>query len=175
MPVVLSTPQKLELASALAAGFPGVPPAQVDDYYCFANPPAVANREAIDVAALAASLPWLCRAVDGNPSTSDEAALDYEIATGGACQLNDKTDGTSFLRCERPEMSNDGKILHDAFTESAFSKTLNLVWDFRCQRNPQDASEISCLVNPVKIASPAVWRADQKAGKVLHTLGKVAP
>lgn len=170
-PVVLTSAQKTELASAVAAEFPTVPPATLDRYYCFANPPAVPDRLAIDISAVAASMKWSCTAVDGNPTLTDQQALDLEIASESTCRVQDQ-GSSSALICNSQQMSEDGKTLNGAFTQSVFSLGLNLIWDLRCERNPDDASEISCLANRIKVNSPAQWRTDRKAGIVLGTIGK---
>ena len=177
-PIVLSQPEKLELASALASTFPNVIPATMDRYVCFANPPAVKDRTAVDLQALAASLPFPCHAIDGNPTTTAEAAPDYELETDGACKLKDRPNGKSFLLCESKSMNGDAKILNGAFTQSVFGKNLPLIWDFRCGRsNSEDPGEVSCIYRYIKIADPDTWRADGRVTdtKVRGLFGKVTP
>jgi len=176
-PIVLDFPQKQELASAVASTFPGIKPASLDLYNCWMNPPAPENKKAVDLAVMAAGLPWPCNAIDANPTDTDDAALDMELDTAGACKIVDRPDGKSYLRCEQPAMNGDARILNNAFTQSVFGKPLNMVWQMRCQRDPEDFNEISCMPGAyLKIASSAVWRADRKVeGYVLGTFGRVAP
>jgi hypothetical protein len=171
--VVLDLPQKMELATAVLSGFPGLAIADLDKYHCASSPPEIEDRKSVDLAALAASLPWVCQAFDGDPETSDAAALDYELESNGLCKLVDRKDGSTVLHCINRLMSSDGRIINNVFTGVAFDKPLNQVWDFTCERNPQDATEITCVSRHVKIASATVWRTDSKAGKVIGTFGKV--
>jgi len=170
--VTLTYAQKQDLASAVASTFPGVKPASLDKYQCWANPPMQEDRAAIDLVKLAAGLPWPCYAIDTNPTVTDSQALDLEIATGGACQIID-TPSTHML-CEQKAMNDDAKVLNSAFTQSVFSRPLALNWIFVCDRDKKDIAEIVCRANPILIKSASAWRAERKVeGKVVGTIGRV--
>lgn len=173
--VVLTSPQKLELASALAsAEFADVKPASLDKFHCWANIPQPENKRAINLEELADDIVWTCRAVDASPTVTDEQVIEMELEDGD-CKIVDK-GSSSFLVCARPQMSEDGETLLGAFTQSVFAKTLLRTYSFVCERNPEDADEISCQPHTIEIKTPALWRADRKSEikKVKGVIGRVA-
>lgn len=174
-PIILTTAQKLELRSAVAAATPDVKPADLDRYVCWSNPPQIENKLEVNLSELASSLTWPCYAFDANPADTDEEVFELELNANPnrPCTVHDKPGGGAYLQCEYPTMNADARLLNDAFTQSAFGLPLNLVWWMQCDRA---GSDVACGLIYVKIASIATWRIDRKLGRAVgKPLGRVAP
>lgn len=174
--VVLSQAEKLELASVVASlQFEDVKPASLDKLHCRAHVPQPVNKQAVDFQSLATQIFWTCRAADTDPDLTDERVLDMELDDSGSCRVRDRGSDT-LLVCVRQRMSQDGELLLGAFTQSVFSSTLLRSYSVLCERNPEDATEITCLPHGIAIKSPTLWRNDRRTGtRIKRVIGRVAP
>lgn len=180
--VTLSIPDKLELDSAIASSMEGkLEMSELDRYYCAATTVVVKNRRQINVAAVKASLQWVCTGTDNNPNKTDDEAADLELdslvpAPEGRvkCHLRENKTQSEF-ECRKQKMSIDAKVLHESFLQAVFEKPLVVLAELECLRDPAIVGKFECGMGRIKIAPPAVWRVDKKFGRVARTIGKVAP
>lgn len=172
--VTLTTPVKFDLASAVASSFgDDIKPGTLDRYYCSARTGPIANKRAIDVAEVKAALQWSCVGTDSGSTVTDDQVL-ADVLGETNCKTSD-TEDASERECRSQTMTADAKALHEAFLQAAFSKSLNVMAEMECLRDPKVPDKLDCGMRRIKVALQAVWRADRKAKKIFRTIGQVAP
>lgn len=153
-PVVLTTgagSQKEKLAAAVGAitssieGVDTFDKTKLDEIYCWFK-----------------SEVSMCRAWEDLGTVTDDGKFLALAAAGSTARRN---------KYGPIEITEGALMTADMFTQSLWGRDAQTMRAWRCRRaNPQDLTEISCVMSPIKTASASVFRADQEAEKVVKIL-----